>query len=219
MFDFLKRLFATSNGNGKEGKQEQSETTTNHQQMNFLIVGLGNIGNEYAQTRHNIGFRVLDALAKASNLVFEDKRYGAVTTLKVKNQTLTLLKPSTYMNLSGNAVRYWMNEKKIPLENILVVVDDLSLPFGQLRMRPGGSEAGHNGLKHISSVLGTQQYARLRFGIGNDFPRGGQVDFVLGEFTDEDLKTMDERLELAGEMVKSFALSGIQFTMNHFNKK
>jgi len=219
MFDFLKRLFATSNGNGKEGKQEQSETTTNHQQMNFLIVGLGNIGSEYAQTRHNIGFRVLDALAKASNLVFEDKRYGAVTTLKVKNQTLMLLKPSTYMNLSGNAVRYWMNEKKIPLENILVVVDDLSLPFGQLRMRPGGSEAGHNGLKHISSVLGTQQYARLRFGIGNDFPRGGQVDFVLGEFTDEDLKTMDERLELAGEMVKSFALSGIQFTMNHFNKK
>ena len=219
MFDFLKRLFATSNSNGKEGKQEQSETTTNHQQMNFLIVGLGNIGSEYAQTRHNIGFRVLDALAKASNLVFEDKRYGAVTTLKVKNQTLTLLKPSTYMNLSGNAVRYWMNEKKIPLENILVVVDDLSLPFGQLRMRPGGSEAGHNGLKHISSVLGTQQYARLRFGIGNDFPRGGQVDFVLGEFTDEDLKTMDERLELAGEMVKSFALSGIQFTMNHFNKK
>lgn len=218
MFDFLKKLFATSNGNGKEGKQEQSETT-NHQQMNFLIVGLGNIGSEYAQTRHNIGFRVLDALAKASNLVFEDKRYGAVTTLKVKNQTLTLLKPSTYMNLSGNAVRYWMNEKKIPLENILVVVDDLSLPFGQLRMRPGGSEAGHNGLKHISSVLGTQQYARLRFGIGNDFPRGGQVDFVLGEFTDEDLKTMDERLELAGEMVKSFALSGIQFTMNHFNKK
>ena len=219
MFDFLKRLFATSNGNGKEDKQEQSETTTNHKQMNFLIVGLGNIGSEYAQTRHNIGFRVLDALAKASNLVFEDKRYGAVTTLKVKNQTLTLLKPSTYMNLSGNAVRYWMNEKKIPLENILVVVDDLSLPFGQLRMRPGGSEAGHNGLKHISSVLGTQQYARLRFGIGNDFPRGGQVDFVLGEFTDEDLKTMDERLELAGEMVKSFALSGIQFTMNHFNKK
>lgn len=219
MFDFMKRLFATSNGNGKEGKQEQSETEKNHQQMNFLIVGLGNIGSEYAQTRHNIGFRVLDALAKASNLVFEDKRYGAVTTLKVKNQTLTLLKPSTYMNLSGNAVRYWMNEKKIPLENILVVVDDLSLPFGQLRMRPGGSEAGHNGLKHISSVLGTQQYARLRFGIGNDFPRGGQVDFVLGEFTDEDLKTMDERLELAGEMVKSFALSGIQFTMNHFNKK
>lgn len=219
MFDFLKKLFATSAKGKNNSKQEQDETLTNHQQMNFLIVGLGNIGNEYAQTRHNIGFRVLDALAKASNIVFEDKRYGAVATLKVKNQTLTLLKPSTYMNLSGNAVRYWMNEKKIPLENLLVVVDDLSLPFGQLRMRPGGSEAGHNGLRHITSVLGTQQYARLRFGIGNDFPRGGQVDFVLGEFTEEDLKTMDERLEMAGEMVKSFALAGIQFTMNHYNKK
>lgn len=162
---------------------------------------------------------MLDALAKASNLVFEDKRYGFVTTLKVKNQTLTLLKPSTYMNLSGNAVRYWMNEKKIPLENLLVVVDDLALPFGQLRLRPGGSEAGHNGLRHITSVLGTQQYARLRFGIGNDFPKGGQVDFVLGEFGEQDLALMDERLDMAGEMVKSFALSGIQFTMNHYNKK
>ena len=187
--------------------------------MNFLIVGLGNIGDEYANTRHNIGFRVVDALAKAGNVTFEDKRYGFVTTLKVKNQTLTLLKPSTYMNLSGNAVRYWMNEKKIPLENVLIVVDDLSLPFGQLRMKPNGSEAGHNGLRHITQVLGTQQYARLRFGIGNDFPRGGQVDFVLGEFGAEDLAKMDERLETAGEMVKSFALSGIQFTMNHFNKK
>ncbi len=187
--------------------------------MNFLIVGLGNIGAEYAQTRHNIGFRVLDALAKASNLVFEDKRYGFVATLKVKNQTLILLKPSTYMNLSGNAVRYWMKEKNVPLENVLVVVDDLALPFGQLRMKPGGSEAGHNGLRHITATLGTQQYARLRFGIGNDFPRGGQVDFVLGEFGEDDLKTMDERLEVAGDMVKTFALSGIQFTMNHFNKK
>ena len=187
--------------------------------MNFLIVGLGNIGVEYANTRHNIGFKVLDALAKASNLVFEDKRYGAITTLKVKNQTLTLLKPSTYMNLSGNAVRYWMNEKKVPLENVLVVVDDLALPFGQLRMKPSGSEAGHNGLRHITSVLGTQQYARLRFGIGNDFPRGGQVDFVLGEFGLEDMEKMDERLTLAGDMIKAFALSGIQFAMNNFNRK
>lgn len=187
--------------------------------MNFLIVGLGNIGDEYAHTRHNIGFRVLDALAKASNLVFEDRRYGFVTSLRVKNQTLILLKPSTYMNLSGNAVRYWMNEKKIPLENLLVVVDDLALPFGQLRMKPSGSEAGHNGLRHITSVLGTQQYARLRFGIGNDFPRGRQIDFVLGEFGPEDLAQMDDRVGVACEMVKSFALSGIQFTMNHFNKK
>lgn len=187
--------------------------------MNHLIVGLGNIGAEYANTRHNIGFRVLDALAKASNLVFEDKRYGFVTTLRVKNQTLILLKPSTYMNLSGNAVRYWMNEKKIPVENLLVVVDDLALPFGEIRMRPGGSEAGHNGLKHITSVLGTQQYARLRFGIGNDFPRGGQIDFVLGEFPPEDLEHMDERLDVACEAVKAYALSGLQFAMNHYNGK
>lgn len=187
--------------------------------MNHLIVGLGNIGQEYANTRHNIGFRVLDALAKASNLVFEDKRYGFVTTLRVKNQSLILLKPSTYMNLSGNAVRYWMNEKKIPLENLLIVVDDLALPFGEIRMRPSGSEGGHNGLKHITSVLGTQQYARLRFGIGNDFPRGGQIDFVLGEFPPSDLERMDERLDVACEAVKAYALSGLQFAMNHYNGK
>lgn len=187
--------------------------------MKYLIVGLGNIGSEYAGTRHNIGFRVLDALAKASNLVFEDKRYGMVATLPLKGQQLVLLKPSTYMNLSGNAVRYWMGKENIPLERLLVVVDDLSLPFGALRMKPGGSDGGHNGLKHIASVLGTQAYARLRFGIGNDFPRGGQIDYVLGQFTEEDLKTMDERVELACEMVKSFCLAGIQITMNQFNKK
>lgn len=187
--------------------------------MKYLIVGLGNIGNEYAETRHNIGFRVLGALAKASNLVFEDKRYGAVTSLSLKGRQLVLLKPSTYMNLSGNAVRYWMNKENIPLERVLVVVDDLALPFGALRMKPSGSDAGHNGLKNIASVLGTQAYARLRFGIGNDFPRGGQINFVLGSFTEEDLKTMDERVALACEMIKSFCLAGIQITMNQFNKK
>ena len=187
--------------------------------MKYLIVGLGNIGSEYAGTRHNIGFRVLDALAKASNLVFEDKRYGAVASLSVKGQQLVLLKPSTYMNLSGNAVRYWMNKENIPLERLLVVVDDLSLPFGALRMKPSGSDGGHNGLKHIASVLGTQAYARIRFGIGNDFPRGGQIDYVLGHFSEEDLKTMDERVELACEMIKSFCLAGIQITMNQYNKK
>ena len=175
--------------------------------MKYLIVGLGNIGSEYAGTRHNIGFRVLDALAKASNLVFEDKRYGAVASLSLKGQQLVLLKPSTYMNLSGNAVRYWMNKENVPLERILVVVDDLALPFGALRMKPSGSDAGHNGLKNIASVLGTQAYARLRFGIGNDFPRGGQIGFVLGQFTEEDLKTMDERVGLACEMIKKL-LSG-----------
>ena len=187
--------------------------------MNYLIVGLGNIGDEYARTRHNIGFRVLDALAGASNVVFEDRRYGYVATLKVKNQTLTLLKPSTYMNLSGNAVRYWLKEKNVPVERMLVVVDDLALPFGKLRLKPGGSEAGHNGLRHITQVLGTQQYARLRFGIGNDFTRGGQVDYVLGEFGDEDLQQMDERLNVACEAVKTFCLAGVQIAMNQFNNK
>ena len=187
--------------------------------MNFLIAGLGNIGDEYAATRHNIGFRVVDELARAAGATFDDRRYGFVSTIKVKNQTLTLLKPSTYMNLSGNAVRYWMNEKKIPVERVLVVCDDLALPFGKLRLKPSGSEAGHNGLRHISSVLGTQQYARLRFGIGNDFPRGGQVDFVLGEFGEEDEAHMEERLTTAGEAIKTFCLSGIQVAMNQFNNK
>ncbi|MCD8236217.1 MAG: aminoacyl-tRNA hydrolase [Prevotellaceae bacterium] len=187
--------------------------------MKYLIVGLGNIGAEYDGTRHNIGFRVVDAFANKHNAVFEDKRYGFVAHLRVKNAELTLLKPSTYMNLSGNAVRYWMNQEKIEADNLLVVVDDLSLPFGKLRMRPGGSDGGHNGLKHIASVLGSQQYARLKFGIGNDFPRGGQVDFVLGQFTEEDMKTMDERVDIACEAIQSFCLAGISITMNQFNKK
>ena len=187
--------------------------------MNFLIAGLGNIGDEYAGTRHNIGFTVLDALAKASNTVFSDRRYGFVADLRVTNQVLTLLKPSTYMNLSGNAVRYWLKEKNIPVERLLVVVDDLALPLGQLRMRPGGSEGGHNGLRHITSVLGTNQYARLRFGIGNDFPRGGQIDYVLGRFSADEESLLAERVGVACEMVKSFCLAGIDITMNQYNKK
>ncbi len=187
--------------------------------MKYLIVGLGNIGEEYDGTRHNIGFRVLDALAKASNAVFEDKRYGFVAKMRVKNCELVLLKPSTFMNLSGNAVRYWLNKENVAPENLLVICDDLSLPFGKLRMKPGGSDAGHNGLKNIASVLCSQQYARLRFGIGNDFSRGGQVDYVLGLFTEEDLKTMDERVNVACEAIKSFCLAGINITMNQFNKK
>lgn len=185
--------------------------------MTHLIVGLGNIGAEYADTRHNIGFKVLDALAKASNLVFEDKRYGFVTEMRVKNKQLLLLKPSTYMNLSGNAVRYWMTQKKIDVANVLIIVDDLALPFGEIRIKPGGSEAGHNGLRSITQCLGTQQYPRLRFGIGNDFPKGGQVDFVLGKFSNTDLLTMDERIAQACEAIKAFALSGINFAMNHYN--
>ena len=187
--------------------------------MKYLIVGLGNIGDEYRETRHNIGFMVLDALAKASNIVFKDGRYGGTTTLSVKGRQLILLKPSTYMNLSGNAVRYWMQQEKIPLENVLVVVDDLALPFGSLRLKGKGSDAGHNGLKHIAATLGTQNYARLRFGIGNDFPKGAQVDYVLGNFDEEDRKQMPERLELAGEIIKSFCLAGLNLTMNQYNNK
>ena len=187
--------------------------------MKHLIVGLGNIGPEYEGTRHNIGFRILDAFAKASNISFQDKRYGFVAHVRVKNQELVLLKPSTYMNLSGNAVRYWMQQEKIPLENLLVLVDDLSLPVGTIRMRQGGSDAGHNGLKHIAQMLGTQQYNRLKFGIGNEFPRGGQIDFVLGTFSPDDERIVDERVPVACEAVKAYALSGMQFAMCHYNGK
>lgn len=187
--------------------------------MKYLIVGLGNIGDEYADTRHNIGFRVLDALAKASNLVFEDKRYGFVTQMRLKGHVLTLLKPSTYMNLSGNAVRYWLQKENIPVENMLVVVDDLALPFGTLRLKPRGSDAGHNGLKHIQQILGSDNYARLRFGIGNDFPRGGQIDFVLGQFPPEEEEQLPAKLERAGDIIKEFCLAGINIAMNRFNNK
>ncbi len=187
--------------------------------MKYLIAGLGNIGSEYHYTRHNIGFRVLDALAKASNIVFTDKRYGETTELKVKGKTLLLLKPSTYMNLSGNAIRYWLQAEKIPVENLLVIVDDLALPFGSLRLKGKGSDAGHNGLKSIQSILGTQNYSRLRFGIGNDFPKGGQVDYVLGEFSDEDEKALPERFEMCEDIIKTFCLAGLQNAMNQFNNK
>ncbi|MDR1884116.1 MAG: aminoacyl-tRNA hydrolase [Prevotella sp.] len=187
--------------------------------MKYLIVGLGNIGREYEYTRHNIGFRVLDALAKASDIVFTDKRYGSVAEMKIKGRALILLKPSTYMNLSGNAVRYWMTQEKIPIENLLVVVDDLALPFGSLRLKGKGSDAGHNGLKHIQSILNTQEYARLRLGIGNDFPRGSQVDYVLENFSDNEEKELPAKLEICGEIIKNFCLAGIQNTMNQYNNK
>ena len=159
--------------------------------MKYLIVGLGNIGPEYENTRHNIGFMILDALAKASNIVFDvNKRYGAIAEMRLKNKQLVLLKPSTYMNLSGNAVRYWMQKENIPIENLLILVDDLALPFGTLRLKPKGSDAGHNGLKHIQIVLGTQQYTRLRFGISNNFFPGSQINYVLGNFTEEEEKDL-----------------------------
>ena len=187
--------------------------------MKYLITGLGNIGSEYLGTRHNIGFRVVNALAEDAGVSFTEERYGAIARMRVKNCELIVLKPNTFMNLSGNAVRYWLQKENIPVENLLVVVDDLALPFGTLRLKPKGSDAGHNGLKHIAATLGTQDYARLRFGIGNDFPRGGQIDFVLGHFTDKDLKTMDERVATACDIIKSFCLAGISITMNQYNKK
>jgi PTH1 family peptidyl-tRNA hydrolase len=188
--------------------------------MKYLIVGLGNIGSEYAGTRHNIGFMMLDALAEASNVVFDvNKRYGAVAEMKLKNKQLVLLKPSTYMNLSGNAVRYWMQKEKIEPENLLILVDDLALPFGALRLKPKGSDAGHNGLKHIQLILGTSAYNRLRFGIGNNFPPGAQIDFVLNPFSEEEQKLLPEKISQAVEIIKSFCLSGIDITMNQYNKK
>lgn len=187
--------------------------------MKYLIVGLGNPGDEYQGTRHNIGWTVLDAFAKASNIVFEDKRYGFVAHTSVKNAQLVLLKPTTYMNLSGNAVRYWMNKENIPGENLLVVVDDLSLPVGTMRLKGQGSAGGHNGLRHIEQILCSQAYARLRIGIGNGFPHGGQIDFVLGRFDAEDQAVLDELLPTTAEIIKSFCLSGLDFTMNHFNNK
>ena len=183
-----------------------------------MIAGLGNIGPDYEQTRHNIGFMVLDAFAKASNAVFEDKRYGFVATTRIKNRSLVLLKPSTFMNLSGNAIRYWLQKEKIENQNLLVVVDDLALPFGTLRMKSKGSDAGHNGLKHIQDLIGTN-YPRLRFGIGNDFPRGMQIDYVLEEFSDEEKLSLPERIDTAGEMIRSFCLAGINETMNVYNNR
>ncbi|MGC9151175.1 MAG: aminoacyl-tRNA hydrolase [Microbacter sp.] len=187
--------------------------------MKFLITGLGNIGEEYQNTRHNIGFTILDALAKASNVVFTDRRYGNIAEYGLKGQKIILLKPSTYMNLSGNAVRYWLNQEHIPVENLLVVVDDLALPLGTLRLRPQGSDAGHNGLKHIASVLGTSAYARLRVGIGNDFPRGAQISYVLGTWSKEEWDALQPAVNLAVEIIESFCLAGIQKTMNQYNKR
>ena len=187
--------------------------------MKYLIVGLGNIGQEYEGTRHNIGFTVLDTFAKVPNTIFSDKRYGFVAEASVRGLKLILLKPSTYMNLSGKAVRYWMQAEKIPLENVLVIVDDLALPVGTLRLKGQGSDGGHNGLKHIAATLGTTAYARLRVGIGNNFGKGHQVDFVLGAFDSEEQKAIDEQLATTTEIIKSFCFAGLARTMNQFNKK
>lgn len=187
--------------------------------MKYLIVGLGNIGSEYQDTRHNIGFTMLDAFAKASNVFFTENRYGATCEVKLKGRTMILLKPSTFMNLSGNALRYWMQKENVLIENVLVIVDDIALPFGTLRLKPKGSDAGHNGLKNIQEILGHNDYARLRFGVGNDFSRGKQIEYVLGKWTEEQMKVLPEKAERCNEIIKSFCLAGMQLTMTEFNGK
>jgi len=183
----------------------------------FLIVGLGNIGEKYDNTRHNIGFKILDEIASKENVTFESQKLGSVATFRFKGRTFTLLKPSTYMNLSGKAVKYWMTKEKIPLENVLIVCDDLNLNFGSIRVKAKGSDGGHNGLKDIIAILQTQQYARFRFGVGSEFSKGRQVDFVLGEWDADEEKLMPERLEKSHALVKSFGTAGLNNTMNTFN--
>ena len=183
----------------------------------YLIVGLGNPGYEYENTRHNTGFMVLDKMAESAGVSFEDKRYGYVAETSIKGRKVFLIKPTTYMNLSGNAVRYWLQKENIDQKRLLVVVDDLSIPLGDYRLKGNGSNGGHNGLGNIQQLIG-QQYARLRMGIGSDFQRGQQVDWVLGKYTDEDMRTLQPSIDEAVEIIRSFVLAGLDITMNQFNK-
>lgn len=187
--------------------------------MKYLIVGLGNIGEEYAHTRHNIGFDVVDAFAQKHHAAFASLRLADVAECKLKGRTLVLIKPTTYMNLSGKAVKYWMDKEKISLERLLVIVDDLALPLDTLRLRPGGADAGHNGLKSIQQLLGTDQYPRLRFGIGNDYPRGRQVDFVLSPWRAEEVPIVTRKIETSVELIETFIFSGLTPAMNAFNSQ
>jgi PTH1 family peptidyl-tRNA hydrolase len=209
MLHFIKQLFSSS-------KQLLQETEP---MKKFLIVGLGNIGAEYEDTRHNIGFKVLDFLAEQESFTFESAKLGAVGTFKHKGRSLICLKPSTYMNLSGKAVKYWMDKESIPMENLLVITDDINLPFGTLRLKGKGSDGGHNGLKDIQNALQTTTYNRFRFGVGSDFGRGQQVDYVLGKWDDDQQKSMPERLEKSADLVRSFVFAGAKNTMNQFNGK
>lgn len=187
--------------------------------MKYLIVGLGNIGSEYENTRHNIGFMILDALAKASNIFFESNKLGSTATLKFKGRTYILVKPSTYMNLSGKAVNYYLQQEKIPQENLLVITDDIALPFGTIRLKGNGSDGGHNGLKNIIECLGNANYARLRFGVGSEFVKGKQINHVLGNFAPEEQALLPERIQKAADAIKSFGTIGLGRTMSDFNGK
>ena len=187
--------------------------------MNFLIVGLGNIGAKYESTRHNIGFKALDFVAEQSSAFFTPERYGEISTFKYKGKNIYLLKPNTFMNLSGSAVRYWLTKLKIDIKNLLVVTDDLNLEVGNLRMKKNGSDGGHNGLKNIQQTLSTNQYPRLRIGVGNNFPKGKQIDYVLGKWTEEEHSILDQKMEIIKDMVLSFCFAGIDNTMNKYNNR
>ncbi len=204
---FFKKLFGS-----------KKETASKEEIMKkFLIVGLGNIGDKYENTRHNIGFKILDELATKEEITFESQKLGAISKFRFKGRTFILLKPSTYMNLSGKSVKYWLTKENIPLENLLVICDDLNLDFGSIRVKPKGSDGGHNGLKDINAVLQTQQYPRFRFGVGSEFSKGRQVDYVLGEWDSDENKLLPERLNKSIELIKSFGTAGLNNTMNAFN--
>lgn len=209
MLSVFKRLFS----------KQKVEETQDDLMKKFLVAGLGNIGPKYHNTRHNIGFMILDALAKEEDLTFETNKLGDLTTYKYKGRTIILLKPNTYMNLSGKAVRYWLEKEKVPLENLLVVTDDINLSFGVIRVKTKGSSGGHNGLKDIEAQLQTSKYCRFRFGVGDEFGKGRQVDYVLGEWKTEEGAAMPERLEKGIALIKSFATAGTSNTMNSFNGK
>ena len=207
MFKFLKILFGRTTTH-----LEEPDTM-----KKFLIIGLGNIGSEYAETRHNIGFKVLDSLAKKEEFTFETARLGDIATFKLKGRSILCLKPATYMNLSGKALKYWMEKEKIPLENILVITDDINLSFCTFQLKTKGTDGGHNGLKDIQNVLQTTNYNRLRFGVGSEFGKGRQVDYVLGKWNDEENEILKKRLQKTSEIIRSFVLSGVKITMNQFN--
>ena len=198
---------------------QTQKTVTAPDMKKFLIVGLGNIGAEYANTRHNIGFKILDHFAKKESISFQTAKLGDIAEFKIKGRTILLLKPNTYMNLSGKAVKYWMEKENIEKENILVITDDLNLSFGTIRIKTKGSDGGHNGLKSIQSLLNTSEYPRFRFGISDQFKKGQQVDYVLGEWNEEEKAKLPERLEKSAEIIQSFALAGLNNTMNEFNGK
>ncbi len=207
MFQFIKRLFGTQ-------KPLLQETDP---MKKFLVVGLGNIGSEYEETRHNIGFKILDFLAEEENLTFESAKLGAVASFKYKGRSILCLKPSTYMNLSGKAVKYWMEKENIALDNVLIITDDINLSFGTIRLKTKGSDGGHNGLKDIQNTLQTSQYPRFRFGVGAEFSKGRQVDYVLGQWSPEEVKALPERLKKSTELIRSFVFAGVKNTMNQFN--